>query len=276
MNTGAAFVRPRSLSRASSKMSRSHLTADLGNSALKLCGWSVGEGRLEPGGERAVPWGGDWVGELHRLLGELGTLEGIAACSVASRERTSIVYSALREASRVFHAEPDPRLRIECRDPHTIGRDRLYSARGAWEIVRAPVLVVDAGTALTVDAVDGDENEARFLGGAIAPGPALLASALAEGAANLFPVEPAPGAPALGRDSAEALRAGVSVGFVGSATLLVRRIAEEAGLETAPLLLTGGARAFLAAPGTFGAREVRVDPELVHRGLLAAAFGREP
>lgn len=276
MNTGAAVVRPRSLSRASSKMSRSYLTADLGNSALKLCGWSVEEGRLEPGGERSLPWSGEWVGELRRILGELGTPEGIAACSVASRERTRAVHAALREAGRVFHAEPDPGLHIECRDPHTIGRDRLYSARGAWELVRAPVLVVDAGTALTVDAVDGDENEARFLGGAIAPGPALLASALAAGAANLFPVEPDPEAPALGRDSAEALCAGVSVGFIGSATLLVERIAREAGLETAPLLLTGGARSFLATPGTFGAREVRVVPELVHRGLLAAAFGRQP
>lgn len=261
--------------------SRLEITADLGNSALKVCAWRVGErGELEIAAELAVSWREDWRGAVERYLLKLDSPAWIAVSSVSDEERTDVVCALLRQSCPVLHREPDPGLEIECRDPHTIGRDRLYSARGAWELVRGPVLVVDAGTALTVDAVDGDGRRGRFLGGAIAPGPALLARALAEGTARLFAVTPDPAAPALGRDSAEALRAGISVGFVGSASHLAHRIAVEAGLEGAPVLLTGGARAFLTAPGVFGVREVRVDPVLVHRGLRAAAFGttapREP
>jgi len=157
--------------------------------------------------------------------------------------------------------------------PETVGQDRLFAARGALELVGRSVVVVDAGTALTVDAlrVAGSERPAVFLGGAIAPGPDLLASSLASGAAQLYSIEPRAGVPALGRDTREALEAGVSVGFLGAARELVQRIAEAAAFDAPDLVVTGGARSLLReleAPS--GGRRWEIE-ELVERGLLAAA-----
>lgn len=64
---------------------------------------------------------------------------------------------------------------------------------------------------------------------------------------------------------------GVAIGFAGAARELVQRIGTESGLAAAPLVLTGGARAFLEQPALFGERSLRVEPDLVHLGLLAAA-----
>jgi type III pantothenate kinase len=126
-------------------------------------------------------------------------------------------------------------------------------------------------TALTVDVVvHRDDAPGRFLGGAIAPGPDLLAGALAAGAANLFPVTAQPGDAALGHNSEAALRAGVANGFRGAARELVEGVAREAGVDTAPVALTGGARTFLLAPEPFTDREVAVLPDLVHLGLVSS------
>jgi type III pantothenate kinase len=170
---------------------------------------------------------------------------------------------------------PAAPLEIACRDPHTIGRDRLFAAAGAWAELHEAGIVLDAGTALTVDALDSGKHGGRFLGGAIAPGPQLLARALGTGAAQLFEVDYAPNAPALGRDSAAALRAGISVGFRGAAIELVRCVAREAGLEDSVLWLTGGASEALALPHLFEGFRLRHEPRLVHLGLLAA-LGERP
>jgi len=160
----------------------------------------------------------------------------------------------------------EPGLAILCREPASVGRDRLFAARAALDLC-GDSIVVSAGTALTVDAVRSD---ATFLGGAIAPGPALLARALAEGTARLPTIDPRPNRPALGRDTKEALEAGVGVGFRGAARELVERVGEESGLARAPVVLTGGARAFLLDPSAFEGRPLVVEADLVHLGLLRA------
>jgi type III pantothenate kinase len=240
------------------------LTADLGNSAVKLTAWDLASGAPRPGAQRRVAWGE----ALRRALDELGSAERVLACQVAGPARWAEFEAACAEGGLPEPREPRLDLGVSCRDLHTIGRDRLFAARGAWELFGTPAVVVDAGTALTVDALGLVDGAPSFLGGAIAPGPALLARALAGGAAQLFEVEPRPDAAALGQDSREALVAGVSVGFQGAAKELVSRVSTEAGLEGAPIALTGGAAEFLA--WAFPARAVRREPELVALGLLAA------
>ena len=74
-----------------------------------------------------------------------------------------------------------------------------------------------------IDKVAGIEARGFILGGAIAPGPRLLSEALARGGARLLAVEVDANVPALGRDTAEALRAGVVFGLRGAVRELVRR-----------------------------------------------------
>ncbi len=248
------------------------VTADVGNARLKLRVWSadadaasgvpaaaLDAAHAAPGAEsieaflRAVP------GPFH-----------VAQSSVASESDGALLRALLaRVPGAAWIGAADAGLVLDVRAPALVGADRLYAARGAWELLRGPAIVLDAGTALTVDALDVDAGRPRFRGGAIAPGPRLLALALHEHTARLPLVDARPGAAALGRDTAQALQSGVVHGLRGAARELAQRVAGEAEIPGAPLLITGGAAAFLFEPPLFAA--ARHEPDLVHRGLLAAA-----
>jgi type III pantothenate kinase len=83
-------------------------------------------------------------------------------------------------------------------DASTLGQDRLLCAFGAYARAKQACVVVDAGTAVTVDFVDG---EGVFHGGVIAPGAQMMLTALHEKTAQLPKVEfkggQAPGGPAV-------------------------------------------------------------------------------
>jgi type III pantothenate kinase len=256
------------------KASRALLTVDLGNARTKLCAWEPGAERASatevlpsaPGlGAAAAAW----------VLGLPEALRGApcAVSAVADAALETELVSALEAAGSAPAQVAGAGLTNLCREPWTVGADRLFAARGALELTGSAALVVDAGTALTVDAARLEDGpRGAFLGGAIAPGPALLARALAEGGARLpADFSPRPGVPALGRETREALEAGVVVGFRGAARELCARVAEEAELEGAPVVIAGGAALFLLEPEPFLGGDLRHEPELVHLGLLAAA-----
>jgi type III pantothenate kinase len=264
------------------------LTVDLGNSACKLALWPSGR-ELEA--SAAVAQRGRTPAQFRRaLLSWLESLPGpcprVALCSVAGAPIERALRGALRERwPKVRVWSGDAGLDLDIEQPHTLGRDRLFAARGAVELVGGSCLVVSVGTALTVDAVAGPApaparpaaraggaGRARFLGGAIAPGPALLVEALQRGAARLsFDCAPQARAPALGKHSRAAMEAGVVHGLRGAAAELVQRIAAESGLGAVPVVLTGGAHSLLLEPRPFAQVSLRVDPLLVLRGLRAAA-----
>ncbi|MCL5116270.1 MAG: type III pantothenate kinase [Firmicutes bacterium] len=116
-----------------------------------------------------------------------------------------------------------------------LGPDRFVNALAAWEITHRSVVVVDVGTTATVDAVvDG-----VFIGGAIAPGPHFLAQALAEGTARLPQVMPVIQPWSIGKNTEEAIHAGVGQGFVGMVKGLIENTRGTIGKD-APVILTGG------------------------------------
>lgn len=248
-------------------MTQDFLTLDLGNSYLKLVRW---QGSLQPSFRR-VSWDADWqsaVREEFESFGGRGPV-GIAISSVADEARRGSLRLLCEQLSECVLVNPEVGMEIDCESPETVGRDRLYAALGAWQLAQGPAIVVDAGTALTVDALGQRQGQPCFLGGAIAPGPVLLARSLSEGGAQLFAAEIEADVPALGRDTRRALQSGVTVGFQGAARELVERVSDEAGLQSAPVYLTGGARALLMRPGLFSGCTLIEDDWLVHRGLLA-------
>lgn len=203
----------------------------------------------------------------------------VAVSAVGAPEEEARVRALLAELGLTVVANPDAGLELRITHPETCGRDRLYAARGAVECLRgeeAPdgVLVVDAGTALTVDAVAITPAGGAFLGGAIAPGPGTLADALTRAGSRLPSFMPTVDAPALGRCTEEALDSGVVVGFRGAVEALCASIAAEAfgGAGRVAVFLTGGARSFAVA-GVSAGLDVRPreEPLLVHLGLAAAA-----
>lgn len=123
-------------------------------------------------------------------------------------------------------------------DTSTLGADRVANAVAAVCMVAPPVIVLDCGTAITTEIVDAD---GRFRGGSICPGRGLLRRALGEHTALLPEVAMEDLMPrAAGRNTAEAIRAGVDVGVLGAVERLLRRQQEEVGLGDCTVLATGG------------------------------------
>jgi len=149
--------------------------------------------------------------------------------------------------------------------PERVGVDRLLAALAAWGDGGRPVIVVDVGTAVTVDAVDA---AGRFLGGSILPGPSLGAWALQQQTAALPEVNLAAGPPAgaIGKNTESAIRAGLVLGTAGAVERLVAEQRRALG-GLATVVATGGALDLLrAALGCID--DVR--PDLVLEGLVAA------
>jgi len=145
--------------------------------------------------------------------------------------------------------------------PDAPGADRLANAVAASEELKKTCVVVDAGTAITVDAVSGDGPE--LLGGAILPGIELAATALSQGTALLPEVRNADPGPAIGTSTRSAISSGILRGLAGAADRLVADIRRELGAD-APVLATGGDAARLAALCT---TDMQVRPYLTLVGL---------
>lgn len=160
-------------------------------------------------------------------------------------------------------------LRVE--QPHRVGLDRLAAAVGANQLrtPSRPAIVVDAGSAITVDLVAAD---GAFEGGAILPGFRMSAEALCE--ADLLPLASlAPEAeppPPLGRYTEAAIRSGLFWGTVGAIRELIDRLSKPLS-DTPELFFTGGDLRRLAELISPQARFV---PHLVLGGIVAAARSR--
>jgi type III pantothenate kinase len=107
-----------------------------------------------------------------------------------------------------------------------VGDDRLLNAAAAYDILKQACVVVDAGTAITVDYIDG---AGTFHGGAIAAGAQLQLDALHQRTDLLPEVEIKKPAEPIGHNTVEAMRTGVYHGLRGMVRELVEQYAEVAG-----------------------------------------------
>jgi len=178
---------------------------------------------LAPHTIESVSW---WVGSVQRAVG--GRLIGWLREHGAQR--------------LTMLASFDLPLAVRLARPDKVGIDRLLSAVAANHLrgTEDAAIVVDLGTAITVDLVSTD---GEFCGGAIMPGIATSARAMHEFTDLLPLVEmwklsepPSP----LGTATDEAMRAGLFWGAVGGARELIAR--QTAELKSSPrIFLTGGA-----------------------------------
>jgi type III pantothenate kinase len=157
-------------------------------------------------------------------------------------------------------------IRVALATPQEVGIDRLLNALAANERrpQERPAVVIDCGSAITVDAVS---SEGAFLGGAIAPGLSLSARALNHFTHALPLVRVFEPADPIGRSTDEAIRSGVFWGTLGGVRELVARLRDVLG-GSALVYLTGGDADQLAPH--LGSEIERV-PELTLRGIYLAA-----
>ena len=144
--------------------------------------------------------------------------------------------------------------------PHEVGADRIVNAVAAVDRLGAPVIIVDFGTATTLDVVDAD---GAYVGGAIAPGVETSAEALFSAAARLSVVDLEPPERVIGSNTRESVQAGLLLGEAVMVDGLVERVWSELGTR-APVVATGGLAERMSA---LCETIAEVDPDLTLRGL---------
>jgi type III pantothenate kinase len=172
-----------------------------------------------------------------------------------------------RAGERFFGREPlfvGPGVRtgvpILYENPHEVGADRIVNAVAAVARYGAPVVVLDFGTATTLDVVSA---RGEYLGGVIAPGLGISAEALFTRAARLSRVDLRRPARVIGRTTEESVQSGLFHGYAALVEGLIAKVLEELGAP-AKVVATGGlAPVFDRALASLDA----VDPDLTLHGL---------
>jgi type III pantothenate kinase len=165
----------------------------------------------------------------------------------------------------------DPRslpLAVTVPDPGSVGIDRLLDAVAANALRRPdrPAVIIDAGSAITVDWID---ESGAFTGGAILPGLGLMGKSLHDYTALLPLVEAPAQVPAVpGTTTTAAIHAGIYWAVVGGVWALVAAYSRH--FDASPeVFLTGGDAAAIAAAA---AGRARVVPLLTLSGVRLAAL----
>ena len=124
-------------------------------------------------------------------------------------------------------------------NPKEVGTDRIVNALAAVTLYGPPAVVVDFGTATTFDAVSA---KGEYVGGAIAPGIEISVEALGARGAQLRKVEMARPRSVIGKNTVEALQAGILYGFAGQVDGVVERMAAELADDPSQVtvIATGG------------------------------------
>jgi type III pantothenate kinase len=253
------------------------IAVDIGNNRIKLGLFesAVGQGLPEPGRMLQVSGAKPDFEQVTAWLAPYGPADVSWWIGSVNRPTTTRLVDWLRSTateSRVtLLASGDLPLRVALERPDMVGVDRLLDAVAANCLRGAdrPAVVIDVGSAITVDLVSAD---GVFRGGAIAPGIGMSAQAL-HTFTDLLPLvdmsELAEAPPALGTSTVAAMRSGLFWGAVG----LIRQLTHEmtAGMARPPhVFLTGGAGpavAELLGP------ETQYIPHLTLAGIALVAKG---
>lgn len=208
------------------------IVADVGNSRMKW-GWQDSHG-LTQGLPLPLDEAQAWAHAAAPIPENVPWL--LAGSNAPARDALA---DWLREQGRPCRVLRDYRtlpIPVAVRQPERVGLDRLLNAVAVVTRQQSPGLIVDAGSAVTVDLVDA---AGTFQGGAILPGLRLMARCLKQGTASLpeapLPLDPPPFP---GRVTEEAIAIGLSAALIGGIeTLVCQARATQPRLR---LFLTGG------------------------------------
>lgn len=186
---------------------------------------------------------------IHQFLGFHGFSFDAQVGALAISSGVPTVTRALRRMTERYFGfealvlEPGVRtgMPILYDNPKEVGADRIANAVGAYDLFGGPSIVVDFGTATTIEAVS---EEGEYLGGAIFPGIEVSMEALFGRAALLRRVELVPPRNVIGKSTTESIQSGAVYGFSGQVDAVVDRFHAELGEST--VVATGGLAELIA------------------------------
>ena len=210
------------------------LVIDIGNSRCKSCFGNVNEGFPKQTLDEV-----NWK-DIENHFRHFSTFD---ACMISSVNlaATQLARKALEKKvasnNLVFLNSKNSPIPLAVENSETLGADRIAAAMGAHLRVQSQAIVIDSGTAVTIDRID---DKGAFQGGTIFPGIALSLNSLGTGTSKLphlgekeFSVPELPG-----RNTQDAILAGVFYSHLGAAEKIVALLQSEFG--EMPVLTTGG------------------------------------
>jgi type III pantothenate kinase len=174
------------------------------------------------------------------LAGDAVQITGIAACSTVPstlRELRAMLSRYYADVPTVI-IEPGVKTGVQLAidNPKEVGSDRVMNTLAVHHLFGGPSIVVDFGTSTNYDVVSA---RGEFLGGPLAPGIEISVDALAARAAQLRKVELVRPRSVIGKNTVEALQAGIIFGFAAQVDGIAARIIAEIGPVRA-VVATGG------------------------------------
>jgi type III pantothenate kinase len=242
------------------------IAVDIGNSGLRAVvlperstvplatplriNWNQSAANIQTELSAACDQAAQWISHLDLLLAQPGATQWWIS---------SVHPPALNELKRFLSSKKGCQIEVvdyrripmavEVDYPDRVGIDRLLAAYAAGHITHhRPLIVIQAGSAVTVDLLDGPEAAKmpdkldRFLGGAILPGVPMMLRLLS-GAAQMLPSVEAKelvDLPVLpGKNSQAAMLAGTSSCLVGGVQHLISRYRNQFA-QNLPIVISGG------------------------------------
>jgi type III pantothenate kinase len=225
---------------------------------------------------------GQWriATEAHRTSDELAVvfagllaLRGLRLEEVSALIASSVVPALARSyrdlAAQIFRvpfypvdAQMETGLKNRYDDPGAVGADRIVNAVAAGRHYGFPAIIVDIGTATTVEAVD---SNGCYLGGAILTGLYVSLDALVARTAKLPSVDLEEEPPrVIATNTPDSIRSGFIYGYAGALDALIRRSREELDEDGIRVIATGGPAGVIVPH----CREIEeFDPDLTLKGL---------
>lgn len=224
------------------------LTIDIGNSRIKcavfegsdiVCSFDMASDRRASG-----------ASYRHALRAHAGDIvpQRAAIASVVPELERSVGEAVKREfmvLPEFVRSSDMPEGLLAYKAPASLGADRLAAAVAGHFLYgrgERPVVVVDAGTAVTFEVVSAS---GRHLGGAIWAGPTLVAESLGRGTSLLPQIDPKLPRQVVGTSTEAGLRSGILYGFLDGVAGILQRLQRKAGAD-AFTVATGGYGAWLA------------------------------
>ncbi len=244
-----------------------YLLIDIGNQNAK---WQFGDEKgIFPSRQS------DLNQNLTLSFDHLNHVSGVLFVSVADLACTAILQSFVSakwnvEASQITSKAEQCGVRNCYREISELGADRWAALIGAWSLYQSAAIIVDSGTAVTVDALT---TKGEFIGGSILPGFELARDSLwrrAPGIREFYALSPE--LPA--KSTVEAVSSGVLYTTVGGVELLVQKYSELVG-STPKLLLTGGTCSLIAEHSSYNFEMVS-NLTLIGLNVISRAIQQQP
>ena len=244
------------------------LAVDIGNSNIVLGGMEgmdiIFEARIRTD---ATKTSDEYSIDLKNILDIYGVrrerLEGAIIASVVPQVLNSIktaIKKLTGKNSLVVGPGLKTGLNIKIENPAQTGADLVVGSVAALREHKAPIIVIDMGTATTVTVID---ETGAFIGGSICPGVKISLDALTERTALLPGLQLDQPKRAIGKNTIDCMRSGIMLGNACMIDGMIQRMEDELGYKTT-VIATGGIAKFVIP---LCKNAVIYDKDLIIKGL---------